>query len=70
MIIDGVPRTEGLDMNALYVVMLYGVEVPAEGVNGQPHTTEFLDMIEAYNNLAHQHQQQLEQMSMYNSSPM
>ncbi|MEH2404913.1 TauD/TfdA dioxygenase family protein [Nostoc sp.] len=67
---DGVPRTEGLDMNALYVVMLYGVQVPAEGVNGQPHTTEFLDMIEAYNNLDHQHQQQLEQMSMYHSPPM
>lgn len=67
---DGVPGTEGLDMNALYVVMLYGVEVPPEGVNGQPHTTEFLDMIEAYNNLDHQHQQQLEQMSMYHSPPM
>ncbi|MEH2235221.1 hypothetical protein [Nostoc sp.] len=47
-------------MNALYVVMLYGVEVPAEDVNGQPHTTEFFDMIEAYNNLDHQHQQQLD----------
>ena len=67
---DGVPSTEGLDMNALYVVMLYGVEVPPEGVNGQPHTTEFLDMIEAYNNLDRQHQQQLEQMSMYHSPPM
>ncbi|MCC5628085.1 TauD/TfdA dioxygenase family protein [Nostoc sphaeroides] len=66
---DGLPRTEGLDMNALYVVMLYGIEVP-EGENGQPHTTEFLDMIEAYNNLDHQHQQQLEQMSMYHSPPM
>lgn len=53
-----------------YVVMLYGVEMPAEGVNGQPHTTEFLDMIEAYNNLGHQYQQQLEQMSMYHSPPM
>ncbi|MEH1937208.1 MAG: TauD/TfdA family dioxygenase [Nostoc sp.] len=66
---DGLPRIEGLDMNALYVVMLYGIQVP-EGVDGQPHTTEFLDMIEAYNNLDHQHQQQLEQMSMYHSPPM
>ncbi|MEH2166770.1 MAG: TauD/TfdA family dioxygenase [Nostoc sp.] len=66
---DGLPSTEGLDMNALYVVMLYGIQVP-EGVDGQPHTTEFLDMVEAYNNLAPQHQQQLEQMSMYHSPPM
>lgn len=67
---DGVPRTEGLDMNALYVVMLYGLEVPPKGVDGQPHTTEFLDMVEAYNNLDYQHQQQLEQMSMYHMPPM
>lgn len=66
---DGLPRAEGLDMNALYVVMLYGVEVP-KGVDGQPHTTEFLDMVEAYNNLDYQHQQQLEQMSMYHLPPM
>ncbi|MGV0107419.1 TauD/TfdA family dioxygenase [Nostoc sp. DSM 114160] len=65
---DGLPSTEGLDMNALYVVMLYGIQVP-EGVDGQPHTTEFLDMVEAYNNLDPQHQQQLEQMSMYHSPP-
>jgi taurine dioxygenase len=62
---DGVPRREGLDMNALYVVMLYGVKVPLEGMDGQPHTTEFLDMVEAYNNLERQHQQQLEKMFMY-----
>lgn len=67
---DGIPYTEGLDMNALYVVMLYGVEVPPQGVDGQPHTTEFLDMVEAYNNLDRQHQQQLEQMSMYHMQPM
>lgn len=67
---DGIPRAEGLDMNALYVVMLYGVEVPKEGVDGQPHTTQFLDMVEAYNNLDCQHQQQLEQMSMYHMPPM
>lgn len=67
---DGIPRAEGLDMNALYVVMLYGVEVPKEGVDGQPHTTQFLDMVEAYNNLDWQHQQQLEQMSMYHLPPM
>ena len=66
---DHLPRTEGLDMNALYVVMLYGVEIPAEGADGQPHTTEFLDMIEAYNNLEPEHQRQLETMSMYHSSP-
>ncbi|MBW4634765.1 MAG: TauD/TfdA family dioxygenase [Iphinoe sp. HA4291-MV1] len=67
---DHLPKTEGLDMNALYVVMLYGVEIPLEGVDGQPHTTEFLDMVEAYHNLGQEHQQQLESMSMYHLSPI
>lgn len=66
---DFLPRTEGLDMNSLYVVMLYGVEIPAQGVDGQPHTTEFLDMVEAYNNLEPEFQRQLEQMSMYHLPP-
>ncbi|MCF2150226.1 TauD/TfdA family dioxygenase [Desmonostoc muscorum LEGE 12446] len=66
---DLLPITEGMDMNALYVVMLYGVEIPPEGIDGQPHTTEFLSMIEAYNNLDPEHQQQLEQMSMYHLPP-
>ncbi|WP_414550028.1 TauD/TfdA dioxygenase family protein [Anabaena sp. CCY 0017] len=66
---DLLPTTAGLDMNALYVVMLYGVEIPPEGIDGQPHTTAFLDMIEAYNNLEPEHQQQLEQMSMYHLPP-
>lgn len=67
---DRIPRIEGLDMNALYVVMLYGVEMPGEDIDGQPHTTEFLDMLEAYNNLDPQHQQQLEQISMYHMPPI
>ncbi|TVP65687.1 MAG: TauD/TfdA family dioxygenase [Nodularia sp. (in: Bacteria)] len=66
---DFLPKTAGLDMNALYVVMLYGVEIPPEGIDGQPHTTAFLDMIEAYNNLEPEHQQQLAQMSMYHLPP-
>ncbi|MBE9207389.1 TauD/TfdA family dioxygenase [Nostoc sp. LEGE 06077] len=66
---DFLPRTEGLDMNSLYVVMLYGVEIPAQGVDGQPHTTEFLDMVEAYNNFDPEYRQQLEQMSMYHLPP-
>ncbi|MBW4625712.1 MAG: TauD/TfdA family dioxygenase [Brasilonema octagenarum HA4186-MV1] len=66
---DHLPKTEGLDMNALYVVMLYGVEIP-QGVDGQPHTTEFLDMIEAYNNFEPEHQRQLESMNMYHLSPV
>ncbi|MEH2294974.1 TauD/TfdA dioxygenase family protein [Nostoc sp.] len=65
---DHLPKTEGLDMNTLYIVMLYGVEIPDEGTDGQPHTTEFLDMVEAYNNLDHQHRQQLEQLWMYHLS--
>ncbi|MBD2595559.1 TauD/TfdA family dioxygenase [Nostoc spongiaeforme FACHB-130] len=66
---DHLPRTAGLDMNSLYVVMLYGVEIPAQGIDGQPHTTEFLDMVEAYQNLEAEYQRQLEQMSMYHLPP-
>ncbi|NEO97449.1 MAG: TauD/TfdA family dioxygenase [Symploca sp. SIO2E9] len=66
---DHLPKTEGMDMNTLYVVMLYGVEIPPEGIDGKPHTTEFLDMVEAYNNLSREHQQQLEQTSMHHLSP-
>jgi taurine dioxygenase len=65
---DHLPRTEGLEMNALYVVMLYGRDIP-QGINGQPHTTEFLDLIEAYNNLDRDRQKQLEQISFYHLSP-
>lgn len=67
---DHLPKTQGLDMNALYVVMLYGVSIPDEGTDGQPHTTEFLDMVEGYHNLAPQHQQQLGLLSMYHLSPI
>ena len=67
---DGVPRREELDMNALYVVMLYSIKVPEEGENGQPHTTEYLDLVEAYNNLAPSQQKELEEVSMYQMPPM
>jgi len=67
---DHLPKAEGLDMNSLYVVMLYGVKIPPEGTDGQPHTTNFLDMVEAYHNLDSQHRQQLEQLSMYHLSPI
>ncbi|WP_414544790.1 TauD/TfdA dioxygenase family protein [Nostoc sp. CCY0012] len=66
---DGLPRTEGLDMNALYVVMLYAVEVPASDVNGQPHTTQFIDLIEAYKNLDTEKKQQLERISLRHKGP-
>lgn len=67
---DRLPITEGLDMNEPYVVMLYGVKVPPEGLDGKPHTTDFIDMIEAYNNLSPQQQQELEQISLYHSPPV
>jgi taurine dioxygenase len=67
---DQLPHTEGLDMNTLYVVMLYSVEIPLEGTDGQPHTTYFLDMVEAYQNLDCQHQQQLEELWMHHLSPI
>lgn len=67
---DHLPKTEGLDMNSLYVVILYGVEIPSKGIDGQPHTTNFLDMVEAYQNLDHQHQQELQPLWMYHLSPI
>jgi taurine dioxygenase len=66
---DGVPGRAELDMNALYVVMLYSIKVPEEGENGQPHTTEFLDLVEAYNNLDPSHQKELAEISMYQMPP-
>jgi taurine dioxygenase len=65
---DHLPRTEGLDMNALYIVMLYSVEIPESGADGKPHTTQFLDMIEAYNNLEPEYKRQLENIFMYHPS--
>ncbi|NEP08087.1 MAG: TauD/TfdA family dioxygenase [Okeania sp. SIO2G4] len=67
---DLLPKTAGLEMNTPYVVMLYGVTIPSEGIDGQPHTTGFLDMIKAYNNFEPEYQQQLEQLSMYHLSPV
>ena len=67
---DRLPRTEGLDMNELYVVMLYGVKVPSEGLDGKPHKTDFLDMIQAYNNLSPQQQKELEDIALYHSPPV
>ncbi|NEQ72549.1 MAG: TauD/TfdA family dioxygenase [Okeania sp. SIO2C9] len=67
---DLLPRTDGLGMNTPYVVMLYGVTIPSEGIDGQPHTTDFLDMIKAYDNFESEYQQQLEQLSMYHLSPV
>ncbi len=66
---DLLPIVQGLDMNALYVVMLYGVQVPREGMDGKPHTTEFLDMQAAYQNLDAKLQQQLAELSFYHSPP-
>ena len=67
---DHLPKTEGLAMNSLYVVMLYGVEIPGRGLDEQPHTTEFIDTIEAYNNLPAKERQKLENYSMYHLSPV
>lgn len=66
---DLLPSTQGLDMNALYVVMLYGVQIPPAGMDGNPHTTEFLDMQAAYENLDPEYQQQLEKLSFYHLPP-
>lgn len=65
---DHLPKTEGLDMNSLYVVMLYGVEIPTQGLDGQPHITQFIDMIEAYDNLSAKDKQRLKNHAMYHFS--
>jgi taurine dioxygenase len=67
---DRLPATEGLDMNEPYVVILYGVKVPTEGLDGKPHTTDFLDTIAAYNNLSLKLQKELEHISFYHSPPV
>lgn len=67
---DFIPKIKELDMNALYVVMAYSIKVPPEGENGQPHTTEFLDLVEAYDNLEPSYQKELAQLSMYQMQPM
>ncbi len=67
---DHLPRTKNLDMNSLYVVMLYGVKIPPEDLDGKPHTTLFIDLIEAYNNLSEEKRQKLETDFMYHPSPL
>jgi taurine dioxygenase len=67
---DRLPGTEGLEMNEPYIVMLYGVKVPPEGLDGKPHTTNFLDTIAAYNNLPLKLQKELEHISLYHSPPV
>lgn len=67
---DHLPASEGLDMNSLYVIMLYGVKIPPEGLDGQVHTTQFIDMIQAYENLSVEERQQLETCSMYHLPPI
>ena len=62
---DAISRREDLDMNCLYVVMVYSVKVPEEGENGQPHVTEYLDLVGAYQNLDSGYQKELAQLSMY-----
>ncbi len=66
---DHLPKTEGLEMNSLYVVMLYGIKVPETALDGQPHSTQFIDTIEAYNNLSVRERQKLENLSMYHLFP-
>lgn len=67
---DSLPNIKELDMNALYAVMLYGVKVPLEGKSGYPHTTEFIDLVEAYNNLELTVKKQIQRMYLQHSSPI
>ena len=47
--------------------MLYNGKIPPEGLDGKPHTTDFLDMIQPYNNLSPQQQKKLEYISLYHT---
>ena len=44
-------KIKELEMNSLYVAMVYGVKMPLKGQKGYPQTIDFIDLLEAYNNL-------------------
>ena len=66
---DALPRLEGLAMNALYIVMLHMHKVPEAGCNGQPHTTHFLDQLEAWRSLSPERQAELRKVKLIHSPP-
>jgi len=59
---DSLTQTKELAMNSLYVVMVYGVKTTSPGQKGYPHTTDFIDLLAAYNNLDDSIRRQLERM--------
>ncbi|MBO9494071.1 TauD/TfdA family dioxygenase [Thalassotalea sp. G20_0] len=66
---DALPRLEGLAMNALYIVMLHIHKVPGTGCDGQPHTTHFLDQLEAWRALSPERQAELRAVKLIHSPP-
>lgn len=66
---DALPRLEGLTMNALYIVMLHLHKVPETGSDGQPHTTHFLDQLEAWRSLSPERQTELRKIKLIHSPP-
>ncbi|GAA4652202.1 TauD/TfdA family dioxygenase [Kistimonas scapharcae] len=67
---DALPRMDGLPMNALYVVMLHVHDVPYKGLDGHPHTTEFLDQLEAWRKLSPERKAELEPIHLLHQPPV
>lgn len=67
---DALPRIVGLNMNALYIVMLHVHKVPEQDMDGNPHTTEFLDQIEAWRSFEPDRQAQLRKIKLKHFPPM
>ncbi|MFK0573715.1 TauD/TfdA dioxygenase family protein [Endozoicomonas sp.] len=66
---DALPRLEGLTMNALYIVILHMHKVPETGSDGLPHTTHFLDQLEALRSLSPERQAELRKIKLIHSPP-
>jgi len=58
---DSLSETKELGLNSLYVVMVYGVKT-SPGQKGYPFTTDFIDLLAAYNNLDDSIRRQLDRM--------
>ncbi|WP_299729541.1 TauD/TfdA family dioxygenase [uncultured Endozoicomonas sp.] len=65
---DALPKLEGLEMNAPYVVMLHAHKVP-DIHDEQRHSTHFLDQQEALKSLSPERQRVLKNIKLIHSPP-
>lgn len=61
---------ETLEVNSLRAVMDYGAKIPLQGQKGYPQTTDFIDLLEAYNNLEYSIKRQLDRMYLNHDRPI